>query len=174
MLKELLVTALLVVPVSMAGNSAPQGPATPLAPACSALCKVTIGDSGSFVNPGGGTMTITYENLSPGICGCETLPCAQMDPCSGRVRIAFDDHVSWQTWVPDATINGTPTPICAQPAPGSNDPPDHTESVDACGKEVQIVITQWKARHDPTQTFDINPDITAKVACSSCKVNNCN
>jgi len=141
---------------------------------CSSLCKITKQDSGgSYTNPGGGTMTISYVGLSPGICWCETPPCRQLLACSGSIKIEFDDHVSWQTYVPDAKINGVPTPICADPGSGSNDPPDHFVQVSMCGRKEELLVTQWKMRWDPKTTFDIDPDITGWLDCSSCVVQNC-
>ena len=118
-------------------------------------------------------MTISYVVLSPGICWCETPPCRQLLACSGSIKIEFDDHVSWQTYVPDAKINGVQTPICADPGSGSNDPPDHFVQVSMCGRKEELLITQWKMRWDPKTTFDIDPDITAWLDCSSCLVQNC-
>jgi hypothetical protein len=175
MLREWLFAALVLVPLSVPGHVVKsQDPPQPPEAKCSSLCKITKQDSGgSYTNPGGGTMTISYVGLSPGICWCETPPCRQLLACSGSIKIEFDDHVSWQTYVPDAKINGVPTPICADPGSGSNDPPDHFVQVSMCGRKEELLVTQWKMRWDPKTTFDIDPDITGWLDCSSCVVQNC-
>jgi hypothetical protein len=57
---------------------------------CSTRCQVLQGNTINVTNPGGGTMTVTYVGLSPGICGCEVLPCAWLEACAGAIRFAFD------------------------------------------------------------------------------------
>lgn len=135
---------------------------------CSARCQVMKGDTIDVTNPDGGTMTVTYVGLSPGICGCEVLPCAGLEACAGTILFAFDGHVSWRTWVPEVEINGAVTPVCAMPAPGSNDPPDHSEKLQGCGDSKNVVVKFWKKRSDPLQQSEINPDLTASLSCPAC------
>lgn len=135
---------------------------------CSARCKVVQGNTVNVTNPGGGTMTVTYVGLSPGIYGCDVLPCAGLEACAGAIRFAFNDHVSWRTWVPQVEINGAATPVCAMPGSGSNDPPDHDERLQGCGAIMNVVVKYWKKRSDATDQVDINPDLTASLSCPSC------
>jgi hypothetical protein len=135
---------------------------------CSARCQVLQGNTINVTNPGGGTMTVTYVGLSPGICGCEVLPCVGLEACAGAIRFAFDDHVSWKTWVPQVEVNGVVTPVCAMPGAGSNDPPDHDEKLRGCGDTKSVVVKYWKKRSDATDQVDINPDLTASLSCPSC------
>jgi hypothetical protein len=155
----------------------PSAASNPPEEMCSALCRISTTGDFTMTNPGGGTMTVEFVDMSPGICGCETPPCKQLgdNACKGSIRFSYDSHVSWRTWVPHVTDGGKETPVCPQPASGSDQPPAETIPMkEGCGNSLELKIEYWKKRLDATDRDDVTPDRLVKIACSSCNVNNCN
>ena len=155
--------------------ASPQEPASPPVEAdCTSLCKNAQSGTQTLTNPAGGIMTITFENMSDGTCGCETPPCVEQTKCKGTIKFSFNDDVSWQTWVPHVTDeSGGVVPVCAHPGPGSNKPPDSDHPMaPGCGNHLEFTVMYWKKRLAQDDHVDFT-DLLVSLKCSKCTVQNC-